>query len=81
MYHDKIKAVLFCLMVLSSSFAEVSQAEDNTYYFNAEVTRYHQYDTDSWTYSSTLCIHKKKSSSERSSPMPQTRWIKYDLHR
>ena len=65
---DQLKAVLLCLMVVSSAFAQNEQ--DNTYYFNAEVTRYLSSHSDSWIFSSTLSTLKKKSSSEKSSPTP-----------
>ena len=65
---DQLKAVLLCLMVVSSAFAQNEQ--DNTYYFNAEVTRYLSYHSDSWIFSSTLSTLKKKSFSEKSSPTP-----------
>jgi hypothetical protein len=36
---DQVKAILICLMMVSSTVAEAAQEQDNTYYFNAEVTR------------------------------------------
>jgi hypothetical protein len=62
MLSDRVKALFFCLMIISSSFAEVSSTEDNTYYFNAEVTRYIAPHSDSWIYSSTLSTLRKKCS-------------------
>jgi len=34
-----VKALFFCLLIISSAFAEAANQEENTYYFNAEVTR------------------------------------------
>lgn len=34
---SQIKALLLCLLMVTASFAQTQ--EDNTYYFNAEVTR------------------------------------------
>lgn len=36
---DQVKAILICLMMVSSTLAEAAQEQDNTFYFNAEVTR------------------------------------------
>lgn len=36
---DQFKAILLCILVISSSAAETAVEQDNTYYFNAEVTR------------------------------------------
>jgi len=79
MLSDKVKALFFCLMIISSSFAEVSNAEDNTYYFNAEVTRYIAPYSDSWIYSSTLSTPRRKFSSDKSFPTLQMLSTKSDL--
>jgi hypothetical protein len=76
MLSDRVKALFFCLMIISSSFAEVSNAEDNSYYFNAEVTRYIPPHSDSWIYSSTPSTPRKKFFSDKSSPTLQTHLTK-----
>ena len=81
MLSDRVKALFFCLLIISSAFAEAANQEDNTYYFNAEVTRYPYQHPDSWISSSTPSTPKKKYSSEKSSPMHQTHSTKSDsLH-
>ena len=56
------KAVLFCVMLLVS---HATQSDDNTYYFNAEVTRYHLL-TQTYGHHHQLPLHPKRNLPQRS---------------